>query len=336
MPFSNIFKLCIYLLLIFISTSVFAANQNDKIIIIGKHDVDYNNISFCNVELRGEIKRGDLETIKRTFSGFDGLGYNHYTICLDSPGGNYLESINIAEWISDNGIGTVLPEGAECLSACAILFMSGSLNTESDIGIINARYMHPLAKLGFHAPYILLDDRSYEASEVEKAFAIASTVISYLIDLSDKMNFDASLIAELLKKSPEDFFEIDTVDKIGRWNISLIDGNKTSFGSLKNACVNYFAWHGYRRTVGGNRWSNSSEEHYDYDIYVDDAPNCSDKKNKDANKYLCVGYSEWIYLCQKNKNNIEIFDHEKKLIDSFKLENWTSRPPSTKLVDLKP
>lgn len=194
---TNLCRIAFYLIFSIIAVPAFADNPSNNIRLIGKHGVDYDKISNCNVELRGEISRGDLEILKTTFSDFDGLGYNHYTICLDSPGGNYLESIKIADWISDNGIGTVLPKGAECLSACAIIFMSGSLNTESDIGIINARYMHPQARLGFHAPYILLDNRSYDASEVEKAFTIASTVISYLIDLSDKMNFDASLIAEL-------------------------------------------------------------------------------------------------------------------------------------------
>ena len=47
-------------------------------------------------------------------------------VMLDSDGGSLSEAIDLAYIISDHGIRTSIPEGAECASSCAIIFLAGS------------------------------------------------------------------------------------------------------------------------------------------------------------------------------------------------------------------
>jgi len=48
------------------------------------------------------------------------------TLVLNSPGGDLVAAANLAETISDLGIATVIPEQAECASACALIFFAGA------------------------------------------------------------------------------------------------------------------------------------------------------------------------------------------------------------------
>ena len=74
------------------------------------------------------------------------------SLCLYSTGGDLAEAMKLAEVFK--GWMMVLEPDAECLSACAILFMSAAARDRSFVfaDVNPGRFMHHSARLGFHAP----------------------------------------------------------------------------------------------------------------------------------------------------------------------------------------
>src|SRR5690606_29639647 len=102
----------------------------------------------------GSILAGDYERVdaalkrakfKQEFSGYKAL-------CIASDGGDLREAIKLGtlfkDWIM------VVEEGNRCISACAVLFMSG--HTRDTVNGVDTswpgRYLHHRATLAFHAP----------------------------------------------------------------------------------------------------------------------------------------------------------------------------------------
>jgi hypothetical protein len=63
-------------------------------------------------------------------------------VLLDSPGGNLKAGIEIGKAIRLKEFVTVVPDGALCASACALVWLGGQV-----------RFMAPTAKIGFHSAY---------------------------------------------------------------------------------------------------------------------------------------------------------------------------------------
>ncbi|MCQ0987624.1 hypothetical protein [Jiella marina] len=73
------------------------------------------------IRLEGEI--GPLELFN--FSDAKKATTEPRTLVLDSRGGSIIVALTIAETMAEEGFATVVPEDAECLSACAFLFFAG-------------------------------------------------------------------------------------------------------------------------------------------------------------------------------------------------------------------
>lgn len=189
----------------------------------------------CPVMLTGMIAAGDLEKI----TALDGVWPEpldpttaHQVVCLDSPGGSFAEAMRIAAHFYDVGIGTRLPEGADCLSACAVLFMSGTRYFYEGVGNGRSshRNMHFTARLGFHRPQLSLGRAGqFDAAAVERSFDLAVDASLEFIRLSNGRNgqadtmIPADLIEKMFSHRAEDFFYITTTGMAGRWRIG-IDG----------------------------------------------------------------------------------------------------------------
>lgn len=195
----------------------------------------------CDLLLKGEIKVGDAAQIETGLNA--ALTANpgrHLRLCLDSPGGALRESARLARFIEDNRIGTVIEDGASCLSACSLIFMLGARDV-TEHGLAHAidtgrllltfdRWMHTNATLGFHRPSISLDAaKQYSGQDVEAAFRIAILSTLEFMQAANQWklrenapSIQADLIEELLKhEGNSDFYYIDTVDKAGRWKIGV-------------------------------------------------------------------------------------------------------------------
>ncbi|WP_313556446.1 hypothetical protein [Agrobacterium cavarae] len=210
---------------------------------------------ICVVSLEGEIVEGDfqrLQTIGATaFKGSDGESSAKDTICLNSPGGSVAEGVRIAEFFYQKGIGTVIDQGDECYSICAIMFMMG-IAQGAEVNFVN-RKLHLGGKLGFHRPY--LDIQSDEMISV-RALAVAhdaavESVMKIMILANNHVPWSNStmmrpdLVQQMLNHIGNDLFYIDTVEKAGRFEIDILGMPKGSGLTQEQAyyaCENSFHW----------------------------------------------------------------------------------------------
>ncbi|MFI5410597.1 hypothetical protein [Kaistia sp. UC242_56] len=214
----------------------------------------------CRLELSGKIEAGDLTQLQALAKIFDLTGLSdsgeasnrdEEALCLDSPGGQYVEGRALAHFVHENGIATRLLPGAECYSACAVVFMAGRLvGGEEDYP---SRTMHITAKLGFHAPYF-----NYSASETFSGDKVNETVILNNLLLADfiafgsttsgfqyRPMFPVSLITAMLSATPNEFEMVDSLDKAARWGIGLegiAERGIVGLQGVQLACENFQAW----------------------------------------------------------------------------------------------
>jgi len=214
----------------------------------------------CSIELSGPIESGDYErfhTLAKSLgllepsdSGEPSNSTNG-ALCLNSPGGSYLEGRLISQELRDHGIPTRVEAGSECYSSCAFIFMSGRLlGPESDT---TSRHLHIKAKLGFHAPYIEPDaTKSYSASYLSSQVTLTSQIIADFINFgsdtspySGRPFFPISLVAKLLSAGPNQLAFVASVEDAARWQIDLYGMRETTAlteDQMRQACANFLSW----------------------------------------------------------------------------------------------
>lgn len=89
----------------------------------------------------GTIETGDASKFRRVAAN-----HEEAIVMLESPGGATVEAIDIGEAIRLLGYSTLVINGSDCTSACALIWLAGS-----------PRIITTTARVGFHATYI--DDR---------------------------------------------------------------------------------------------------------------------------------------------------------------------------------
>lgn len=136
----------------------------------------------CNAVLSGSILVGDYDKVgaalkraefKREFSGYKAL-------CLASDGGDLREAIKLGTLFKDWMM--VVEEGSRCISACAVLFMSGHTRDTVD-GVDTSwpgRHLHHRATLAFHAPALETASRDVDPESYRQAYARALGTIAML------------------------------------------------------------------------------------------------------------------------------------------------------------
>lgn len=196
----------------------------------------------CIVQLDGIIEKGDVDKLVKLTSSHDNYspgvqyfpgegiasqntwsGEDHllHSICLSSPGGLISEALRLVRYMG-GALGTVVPAGSTCESACALVFMAGSaLTGAEDYTQVNRR-LHAGAKLGFHAPSLNIPDGNYSEEAVARAYSFAVNNIALIQEEQDLLNIPSSLLIHMLKTPTSDMFYIDTVGKAIRWNIPLL------------------------------------------------------------------------------------------------------------------
>ena len=97
--------------------------------------------------------------------------------------------------------------------------------------------------LGFHGPYFPFS-ANMDESMIETVYASAIDDIGELVAAASELEFDNSLIAQMLYKGKDEYFYIDTIDKAGLWKIHIAGLPKLSISrrELAYACFNSFAW----------------------------------------------------------------------------------------------
>jgi hypothetical protein len=225
------------------------------------------NCTIAEISLTGEIVYGDAESLQRviqsiaskskdTSSSCDVNGSSSpalVSISLNSNGGDYAEGWAIAKTLEGEKISTIVRDNHQCLSACAIMFLAGSVIAAEETSLIN-RVLMPKAQLGFHAPFPSLPDRLFTRDEVISAFESAFTVYSEFMQRSSLLGVPSAVVPQLLQPTPNNVFSIDDVKhamilKIGiqfssTMEFEVID-NVSSLPSYPlsyfvNSCLNYY------------------------------------------------------------------------------------------------
>jgi hypothetical protein len=215
-------------------------------------DVDLQRGS-CELRLTGPIEPGDFLKLKAKLpADFDPLMKGGPTICLDSPGGDFLEGLRIAEFVS-NGISTQIEKGAACKSACGWIFLAGM--SAATGGIRDwTRTMDAHAQLVFHAPYI---DPATLAPGPAQPMGLVEVINAYnqavgeiaqgLLKLAQKYDspprsplVPPTLLAEAMVRVGKDLLVVDSVGAVVRWRIA-VDGYAgvvpTSKQDIVRACL---------------------------------------------------------------------------------------------------
>lgn len=241
------------------------------------------NANSCIIRLDGDIERGDLEKLKAKLEPF-GLGPTRAgpDLCLNSKGGDFVEGLRLAEFVSD-GISTSIGAGASCESACAWIFMAGSHRDTG--GSEWSRTMDARATLSFHAPFI--DPSSLAVIGGQPGPATAKKIIQAynqavselgrgllgLARISASKNaaplVPATLVAEALLKIGDDKLVVDTTGLALRWSVG-VEGYRGAVPHSKEdvirACV-------IGSAIGNEFWNDdylSITQAEEYEAYYDD------------------------------------------------------------------
>ncbi|MGP6086758.1 peptidoglycan-binding protein [Antarctobacter jejuensis] len=232
--------------LLFISQALVSASDAASITLGG------DPVMECDATLKGEIVSGDAKVLENFIKNqnwtTDRNGLPHIDktkkLCLDSPGGNYLEGVKIGEVISYKGISTAVGSERVCESACGLAFMYGTA-----LGIEGlhapARRLHPKGKLGFHAPSILINSGTYNESAVNEAYKVAISSIKAFSDSRKNLEIDfpEDLFLEMLGTPPDQMRYVTTVQDAALWGIEVFPvgdpvGTRDKIASY--ACINAY------------------------------------------------------------------------------------------------
>lgn len=201
----------------------------------------------CDFTYGGAVESGDLDKIKASGIKF-GNG-----LCLDSPGGVFIEGVTIAEWLVEAGVKTVIRPGAVCFSACAIVFMGGGYFEDA---YFSQRELYFGGQLGFHAPYSVPSGKTYTAEQFAMAYHFGLESVAKMMSLgtinSDDIGFiPTSVILELLKMPPDKLYMVDTGARIRKLHIDYKGAPPVLWvnRNVMNACFSAMAWMEARRSL---------------------------------------------------------------------------------------
>jgi hypothetical protein len=240
---------------IFIRKDNIAANKKD----------DSLYPTRCDVELVGRISKGTRDKFVTLYNDEkNDLSSHTILLCLDSMGGDVSEALSLASFIRQldrPSIITAVSDGSNCWSACALVFMAGK--EQGKIGEFPARFLYPRGTLRFHSTFF----NNFSASDISMFFKddpnkglkkIYETgvqdvqrIVSTFSDTTVNADFIAkpfvspSLFLEMFAQDPGEWVCIDTIDKMGRWDIQLGPhdiAKEPSKRKFSNACWNVYWW----------------------------------------------------------------------------------------------
>lgn len=222
----------------------------------------------CTYSLSGEIVEGDgARLIAALQSGPQDNDFGSFGIlCLDSPGGSYAEAIKMIDALKEKPAGTYIREGAQCLSACSLVFMAGRVN-QHETGPMRHRHLHINGKLGFHSPALNFPEGIYDKAVVDAAYRSALKSLSLAVDKLLLQNdadgtpwMKPSLVSLMLATPAESMAYVSTIDDIGRWEVNIVPDISVDKSrlDLREGCNNLLAWRKDEPAQGAQRVNESA------------------------------------------------------------------------------
>ena len=196
---------------------------------------------LCTLQMEGPVRTADVDGFKAALDTLPPR--TQVNLCLNSPGGSFFEALRVVEAIakSERPIRTIVDRGAECYSACALIFMSGR-DAQGD----RDRKLHIRGKLGFHAPYIKPSaDAAYDAETMAQAYRESLRALARFLEINGSGAFPEPLFVQFLLKRPNEFLSVEQIQEAGRWQIDLFGYRKPTQLTepmLIRACKNDTEW----------------------------------------------------------------------------------------------
>ncbi|KJC51678.1 hypothetical protein UP09_01950 [Bradyrhizobium sp. LTSP885] len=192
----------------------------------------------CQLRMDGEIAAGDFDKFRQKLPKNYPPIETGPTLCLNSPGGDFVEGLKIADFVS-GGISTSIAAGAACESACGWIFLAGLSRNRAGTELSRAMDAH--ATLSFHAPYIDVGNatitpgnpatsnslnlkaeiQAYNQAVGEIGRNLLALAQKYAtLDVSQPL-VPAALLAEALVKVGNDKLLVNTTGAAIRWSIRV-------------------------------------------------------------------------------------------------------------------
>jgi hypothetical protein len=217
--------------------------------------------------LKGDITSGDVGNVKAALAksrvSYQQDPWREIVIALDSPGGSYHASLDLALLFRREGLATEVRDGESCISACAIAFLGGTKPPKDPTPLADnsplpsqppKRSIAAGAHLAFHAPYLDIPASSYTAETVEEAYRSAVLAIARFIAVADRLYISTAELPRLLQPARDALFMVDTVDAVRFLGVDYTDRrlqirNLPGFtqSMIINACINRY-YHLKRRS----------------------------------------------------------------------------------------
>ncbi|MGP6089129.1 hypothetical protein [Antarctobacter jejuensis] len=203
----------------------------------------------CLIRIDGPISAGDADSLAALLAEVpeptpETPSRVGRRVCLNSTGGDLAESVHMGDMIAARFMGTAVPDAATCESACALMFLAGRYAPSgADAGFVPDRILHPRGRLGFHAPPLLVEDRSYQKDEVNRAYSSALSSMGEILRLRSKngAGIPDSLFLTILNTPVNDMTYVETVEQAARWQIEVAPVSLTAADieeSMRFACLN--------------------------------------------------------------------------------------------------
>ncbi len=206
----------------------------------------------CSYQLSGQILPGDADRLETVLLGeiaqLDtypwGTTERQLVLCLEGPGGSFLEALQIAEFVRSNDITTRVNPNESCLSACAIAFLGGNLNTRSGEGWRASRFIHPTSRLGFHAPELVLPDGQFTREDVGRAYDIAIEAVGLITEQAEWLRIPQPLLTQMFNHRGDDFHIVETIDHLATYDFLLYGYSppRLTAETRRYACENAWTW----------------------------------------------------------------------------------------------
>ena len=146
------------------------------------------------IRITGTIEFKDAELFEKQLNIAKLQGNQRVVVDLQSPGGNFMGGMLIAERIHDTNLTTWVREGKSCTSVCAIMWLAGF-----------ERFAKSTSLIGFHAAY-----DGTTGQETGKGNAILGSLLT-------KWGYDLEAVAFVTTAGPNDvlFLSVESATKYG-------------------------------------------------------------------------------------------------------------------------
>ena len=204
----------------------------------------------CSYRMSGQILPGDADRLEAVITAemsqrTSVLGLeNQIVLCLEGPGGSFLDALAIAEFVFSNDITTRIDPNATRLSACAIAFLGGNYNTYSGEGWRVSRFVHPTSRLGFHAPDLVLPEGQFSREDVGRAYDIAIEAVGLITAQAERLRIPQPLLTQMFNHRGDDFHMVETIDHLATYGILLYGHSppQLTAETRRYACLNAWRW----------------------------------------------------------------------------------------------